>query len=156
MINETQMEAIQQMVTSVIAGDPAIFLVEVKIKPTNNVKVFLDGDSGISIRQCADYNRALYKLFEAGALFPDGDFSLEVSSAGLDEPLKQERQYHKNVGRDVEVLTHEGAKIEGKLVKMDAGVLTIEEERGKNKKREIIQHTVPLDTIKSTKIQIKF
>ncbi|WP_133990799.1 ribosome maturation factor RimP [Dinghuibacter silviterrae] len=156
MINETQKEAITQMITSVIAGDPSIFLVEVKIKPTNNVKVFLDGDSGISIRQCADYNRALYKLLEASALFPDGDYSLEVSSPGLDEPLKQERQYVKNIGRDVEVVTQDGAKIEGKLEKADAEGLVVVEEKGKNKKKEIIQHTIPFNNIKTTKIQIKF
>lgn len=156
MSNETQIEAISRMVNSVIADDPAIFLVEVKIKPTNNVKVFLDGDQGISIRQCADCNRALYKLLEAAALFPDGDFSLEVSSPGLDEPLKRERQYHKNIGRFVEVVTKEGTTVEGKLVKADETEITVEEEKGKNKKKEIVQHTIPLNHIKSTKIQIKF
>ena len=156
MNNETQIGAITQMVTSVIAADPSIFLVEVKIKPTNNVKVFLDGDSGISIGQCADYNRTLYKLLEASDLFPGGDFSLEVSSAGLDEPLKLERQYRKNIGRDVEVLTLDGAKVEGKLVSMGDDKVVVEEERGKNKKREIIQHVIPMDHIKSTKISIKF
>lgn len=156
MSNETQIEAISRMVTSVIAGDPAIFLVEVKIKPTNNVKVFLDGDQGISIRQCADYNRALYKLLEADALFPGGDFSLEVSSPGLDEPLKRERQYHKNIGRYVEVVTQEGTTVEGKLVKAGDSEIVVEEEKGKNKKKEIVQHTIQLNTIKSTKIQIKF
>lgn len=156
MINETQTEAITTMVTSIIAGDPTIFLVDIKIKPTNNVKVFLDGDSGISIRQCAECNRALYKLLEASTLFPDGDFSLEVSSPGLDEPLKQQRQYIKNIGRAVEVLTLEGTTIEGKLIKADEAGLLVEEEKGKNKKKEIIQHEIPLNTIKSTKIQIKF
>ena len=144
------------MIESVIAEDPTYFLVEVKIKPTNNVKVFLDGDSGISIQKVASYNRALYKLLEESNLFPDGDFSLEVSSPGLEEPLKLLRQFRKNIGRDVEVLTKEGQKIEGKMVKADEEALTLEEERGKQKKKEIIQHVVPLNTIKSTKIQIKF
>lgn len=144
------------MIESVIAEDPTYFLVEVKIKPTNNVKVFLDGDSGISIQKVASYNRALYKLLEESNLFPDGDFSLEVSSPGLEEPLKLQRQFRKNIGRDVEVLTKEGQKIEGKMVKADEEALTLEEERGKQKKKEIIQHVVPLNTIKSTKIQIKF
>jgi ribosome maturation factor RimP len=156
MINEQQLEAITRMIESVIAEDPTYFLVEVKIKPTNNVKVFLDGDSGISIQKVASYNRALYKLLEESNLFPDGDFSLEVSSPGLEEPLKLQRQFRKNIGRDVEVLTKEGQKIEGKMVKADEEALTLEEERGKQKKKEIIQHVVPLNTIKSTKIQIKF
>lgn len=144
------------MIETVIAEDPTYFLVEVKIKPTNNVKVFLDGDSGISIQKVASYNRALYKLLEESNLFPDGDFSLEVSSPGLEEPLKLQRQFQKNIGRDVEVLTKDGQKIEGKMVKADEEALTIEEEKGKQKKKEIIQHLVPLNTIKSTKIQIKF
>ncbi len=156
MINEQQLEAITKMIETVIAEDPTYFLVEVKIKPTNNVKVFLDGDSGISIQKVASYNRALYKLLEESNLFPDGDFSLEVSSPGLEEPLKLQRQFQKNIGRDVEVLTKDGQKIEGKMVKADEEALTIEEEKGKQKKKEIIQHVVPLNTIKSTKIQIKF
>lgn len=56
----------------------------------------------------------------------------------------------------MEVLTKDGQKVEGKMVKADEEALTLEEEKGKNKKKEIIQHVVPLDTIKSTKIQIKF
>lgn len=156
MANEQQLETITGFIESVIKEDPTYFLVEVKIKPTNNVKVFLDGDSGISIQKCAHYNRALYKLLEESNLFPEGDFSLEVSSPGLDEPLKLQRQFQKNIGRDVEVLTKDGQKVEGKMVKADEEALTLEEEKGKNKKKEIIQHVVPLDTIKSTKIQIKF
>lgn len=80
MANEQQLETITGFIESVIKEDPTYFLVEVKIKPTNNVKVFLDGDSGISIQKCAHYNRALYKLLEESNLFPEGDFSLEVSS----------------------------------------------------------------------------
>jgi ribosome maturation factor RimP len=156
MIKETQLEAITKMVASLIAGDPAIFLVEIKIKPTNNVKVFLDGDQGVSIGQCAEYNRSLYKLLEADDLFPGGDFSLEVSSAGLDEPLKLERQYRKNIGRDVEVMTMAGAKVEGKLLTVDADTVVVEEEKGKNKKKQLILHSIPVKDIKSTKIQIKF
>lgn len=144
------------MIESVIADAPSYFLVEVKIKPTNNVKVFLDGDEGIPIGKCAEYNRALYKLLEESTLFPSDDFSLEVSSPGLDEPLKLERQYVKNIGREVEILTKEGTKVEGKLISADGNVVTVEEERGKNKKKEIIVHTISNNDIKSTKIQIKF
>jgi ribosome maturation factor RimP len=156
MINATQLEAITRMIGTIIADDPSYFLVEVKIKPTNNVKVFLDGDSGISIRKCAEYNRALYKLLEESDLFPGGDFSLEVSSPGLDEPLKLDRQFQKNIGREVEVFTLDGGKVEGKLISVQGGSMIVEEERGKNKKKEIIQHTIPQNDIKSTKIQIKF
>jgi ribosome maturation factor RimP len=156
MINETLLEAITGMIESIIADDKEYFLVEVKIKPTNNIKVFLDGDAGIPIGKCAMYNKALYKLLEESGLFPSDDFSLEVSSPGLDEPLKLERQYKKNIGRDVEVVTTDGNKVEGRLLAADGNVILIEEEKGKNKKKQIILHTIPSNDIKSTKIQIKF
>jgi ribosome maturation factor RimP len=156
MINETLVGAISGMIESIIESNKDYFLVEVKIKPTNNVKVFLDGDSGIPIGKCAEYNRALYKLLEESGLFPADDFSLEVSSPGLDEPLKLARQYKKNIGRDVEVTTTDGNKVEGRLLSADGSVILVEEEKGKNKKKQIILHTIPSNDIKSTKIQIKF
>src|SRR5579871_3935082 len=101
MVNET-IKAVESFVQAVLEGETAYFLVDIRIKPTNNLKVFIDGDQGISIEKCVQYNRALYKKLEESGLFPSGDFSLEVSSPGLDEPLKLLRQYRKNVGRQVE------------------------------------------------------
>jgi len=103
MANET-IKVVESLVQALLANDSGYFLVEVRVKPTNNLKVFIDGDQGISIEKCVRYNRALYKKLEEAALFPNGDFSLEVSSPGLDEPLKLLRQYRKNIGRQVEIL----------------------------------------------------
>ena len=153
---ETQVQAIERMVEGLLADDPQYFLVEVKIRPTNNVKVFLDGDKGISIEKCISYNRQLYKMLESSVLFPPDDFSLEVSSPGLDEPLKLMRQYYKNIGRKVEVLLKDGVKTEGVLKEVTESGVKIEETRGKNKKKEVIEHNLPFDQIKSTKIQIVF
>jgi ribosome maturation factor RimP len=153
---ETLVQAIERMLESILADDPVYFIVEVRIKPTNNIKVFLDGDNGISIEKCVFYNRILYKKIEETGMFPDGDFSLEISSPGLDEPLKLLRQYRKNVGRKVEVLLKDGVKVEGKLLEVFDGHIIVEEIKGKNKKQEIIQHNFPFDHIKSTKIQIVF
>jgi ribosome maturation factor RimP len=161
---ETQVQAIEQMVKALLENDPAYFLVEVKIKPTNNVKVYLDGDSGISIEKCIVYNRALYKKLEESGLFPADDFSLEVSSPGLDEPLKLLRQYLKNKGREVEVLLKDGIRIEGRLTGVDEAGIVVEEEKGKSlhgrqvsqKKKELVQHTLPFESIKSTRIRILF
>ena len=153
---ETQVQAIEQMIQELLVEDPAHFLVEVRIKPTNNVKVFLDGDQGITIEKCIAINRALYKQLEESGLFPADDFSLEVSSPGLDEPLKLHRQYLKNVGRLVEVILKNGSKVEGKLLEVQENTITVEETKGKNKKKEVIQHLFPFDEIKSTKIQIVF
>ncbi len=153
---ETQVQAIEKMLESILANDPEYFIVELRIKPTNNIKVFLDGDKGISIEKCVFYNRILYKKIEESGMFPDGDFSLEISSPGLDEPLKLLRQYRKNVGRMVEVLLKDGVKIEGKLLEVFDEHIIVEEVKGKNKKQEIIHHNFPFEKIKATKIQILF
>lgn len=139
-----------------LADQPQYFLVEIKIKPTNNVKVYLDGNQGITIEKCISINRALYKQLEETKLFPNDDFSLEVSSPGLDEPLKLHRQFIKNIGRPVEILLKDGRKVEGKLLEVTEDALLVEEIRGKNKKKETIQHTLLLTDIKSTKLQIVF
>lgn len=153
---ETQAQAIEDMVRTLLTDDPGTFLVEAKMLPGNHIKVFLDGESGISIEKCVVYNRKLYKKIEETGIFPNGDFSLEVSSSGLDEPLKLLRQYKKNIGRKVEVLLKAGMKIEGRLTEVLEDAITIEEEKGKNKKKEVIQHHFAFDSIKSTKIQIVF
>jgi ribosome maturation factor RimP len=89
-------------------------------------------------------------------MFPNSDFSLEVSSPGLDEPLKLLRQYQKNVGRSVEVVLKDGSKTEGKLIGVGENEITVEEQTGKGKKMVTTEHVMPFETIKTTKIQVKF
>jgi len=157
LLSDMSMEdQIEQRVNRLIGTEPDVFLVEVRIKPTNNVKVFLDADNGISIERLVQFNRRLYKEFEEEKVFPNNDFSLEISSPGLDEPLKLNRQYKKNIGRYVEVVQNDGVKTEGKLISAEEDQVIVEEEKGKGKKKEIVLHSIPFTNIKTTKIQIKF
>jgi len=156
MNTDSQIEAIEQKVMALLDPDPENFLVEVKIRPGNNIKVFVDADRGISIDKLAQYNRSLYRQIEESGLFPNNDFSLEISSPGLDEPLKLRRQYLKNIGRYVEIILKSGIKTEGKLISATDKEILIEEEKGNKKKKEIIEHSLLYDDIKTTKIQIKW
>ena len=153
---ETQIHTIQDQVNGLLASHPSHFLVEVRIKPTNNIKVFIDGDEGVKLGELIDYNRKLYRQLEEMAIYPEGDFSLEVSSPGLDEPLKLFRQYKKNEGRFLDITLLDGSKKEGKLMDANEAGLILETETGKGKKKEVKQETVLFDQIKTTKIQIKF
>ncbi|MGE9311522.1 ribosome assembly cofactor RimP [Niabella sp. CJ426] len=153
---EAVIQRVEKQIQDILAANPEHFLVEIKVKPTNNIKVFIDGDNGIGIGDLVKYNRALYKELEEAALFPEGDFSLEVSSAGLGEPLKMHRQYVKNLNRFVEVTQLEGHKTEGVLTAVDETGIVVEETVGKGKKAEIVKHTIAFSDIKSTQIQIKF
>lgn len=151
-----QIQDIEQRIVALISEEPDLFLVEIKIKPTNNIKVFIDGDQGVSIEKLVQYNRRLYRQLEEENMFPGGDFSLEVSSPGLDQPIKLHRQYQKNIGRFVEITDKEENKKEGKLVSVTEEQIIIEEQKGKGKKMELVTHTIPFENIKTTKIQIKF
>jgi len=153
---DSQIQAIEQKVMALIDPDPENFLIEEKIRPGNNIKIFVDADHGISIDRLAQYNRSLYRQIEESGLFPNNDFSLEISSPGLDEPLKLRRQYLKNIGRHVEVLLKSGIKKEGKLITATNEGIVLEEEKGNKKKKEIVPHALSYDDIKTTKIQIKW
>lgn len=154
MTEHTQIQAVEKLIGSLLKDD--IFLVSIKIKPTNNFKIYLDADSGLGIDKCIKINRALYKIMEEMGMYPEGDFSLEVSSPGLDEPLKLVRQYKKNVGREVEIITHDEAKKEGKLTEVTEEKITIEYTEGKGKKAVLKTQEINFTDIKQTKIQIKF
>jgi ribosome maturation factor RimP len=154
MTQDTQIQAVEKLIGPLLTDD--IFLVSIKVKPTNNIKIYLDADGGLGIEKCIKINRALYKIMEEMGMYPDGDFSLEVSSPGLDEPLKLHRQYVKNIGRPVEILLNDDTKMEGKLVDVAELELSIEFTEGKGKKAIVKKETIAFDNIKQTKVQIKF
>jgi len=153
MENNSIIDQIRTLLDGLIEGS-ALFLVDLKIKPTNNIKVFLDGDNGVTIDAVSKINRSLYKQIEESGLFPDGDFSLEVSSAGVDEPLKFLRQYHKNIGRLVEVTLNEGNPVEGVLKEATETGITVEETLGRKKEKK--ETVIPFHNIKKTVVQISF
>ena len=156
MNKEQIIETVHEQLAALLADNTAHFLVDVRIKPTNNIKIFIDGDNGVSIDDLVKYNRKLYKVLEEMALFPEGDYSLEVSSAGLDEPLKLERQYIKNIGRLVDITLLDGSVLSGDLMKYENEVITMQYTEGKGKKAAVKTVEIPLADIKTTKIGIKF
>ena len=156
MTQDTSIQAIEALIEKLIEDKEAVFLVSVRIKPTNNIKVFLDADDGLSIEKCIKINRALYKIIEEQAWYPDGNFSLEISSAGVDEPLKLLRQYKKNAGRKLEVTFENGSKLEGKLLVADENSIQLEYTEGKNKKAVTHIKEIAYSEIKQAIVLISF
>jgi len=156
MANETIISEVEGMLNDLLAQQPGDFLVSVKIKPTNNIKIFIDSEEGMSIEKCVRYNRKLYAHIEEKGMFPDGNFSLEISSPGVDEPLKLHRQYVKNIGRNVLVTFNDLTQKEGKLLEVTEADIIIENTVGKGKKAETHQHVIPLENIKTTTVQVQF
>jgi ribosome maturation factor RimP len=132
-----------------------MFIVSIKIKPINNIKVYLDADSGFSIEKSVRVNRKLYAGIETEGMFPDGDFSLEVSSPGVGEPLSQLRQYKRNIGRTVAVTpVEEGNDIVGVLKEVNEETMTLEVKVPKKKEVTVVE--IPFINIKKTIVQIIF
>jgi ribosome maturation factor RimP len=165
MANDSLVQVLENMINGLLEEMPGYFLVQIRIKPTNNIKVFLDGDNGISIETCIKINRRLYAQIEEQKMFPDGDFSLEISSPGVGEPLLHHRQFVKNVGRWVKVEAVPGhslvegeevAELEGELKSVDEQGIMVETITGKGKKQQVKQQSVLFNNIKTTSVQIKF
>ena len=156
MIESTPLKDIENFVAEIAAQSGTIFPVEIKVSPANDIKVFIDADDGVTVEKCTKINRALYKHIEEAGLFPGGNFSLEVSSPGIDEPLKLYRQYKKNIGRRVEVLMIDGSKTEGKLLSVNDDKIDIEDKSGKGNKTAIKTTTILFNQIKQTKVLITF
>ena len=152
----SHLEEIEKLVATLLEGETEYFLVSLRIKPTNNVKVFIDGDNGLPIEKCVQLNRKLYKLLDEAAFYPEGEFSLELSSPGVDEPLKSSRQYKKNIGRDVAIIFLDETTREGKLIAVAEENIIVEYTEGKGKKAIIQQLVIPFSNIKTTTVQTKF
>ncbi|TNE74110.1 ribosome maturation factor RimP [bacterium] len=126
---------IKDLAESVIRGTD-IYVVDVELKGALGnqiIWVYLDTEQGgISVDSCAKVSNELGLLLDANEVI-SGKYLLNVSSPGLDRPLKDARQYKNNIGRKVKVRykTEEGGKnTSGKLVGFDGEVLTIELEKG--------------------------
>ncbi|MFC2085843.1 ribosome maturation factor RimP [Bacteroidota bacterium] len=128
---DARLERINQLVDSVLVGTD-LYRVETMIKGSANhpiVDIFVDGDEGVNIGQCARVNRAVYASIELEAVFGNG-FKLNVSSPGLGRPLRLARQYRRHIGRNLEMVVraHESEdriSVEGKLVNAAEAGITI-------------------------------
>jgi ribosome maturation factor RimP len=116
--------------------------------------VILDGDNGISIDDCAELSRELSAVLDESNLVSEA-FVLEVSTPGLDQPLKTRRQYVKNTGRSVKVKTKEKT-IAGKLAAVHENEIEILEQTGAGKKREEKLVVIPFEQIEKTFVLVSF
>ncbi len=97
------------------------------------LRVYIDKEGGVNIDDCEQVSRALEaKLDEADPI--EQAYILEVSSPGIDRPLKKEADFVKYQGEIIDVKLYKpqnGSKqYQGKLLGLENGVLSIEEENG--------------------------
>ena len=135
-----------------------LFLVDLKISASSDVIVILDGDNGVTLQDCLDASRAIEFNMDREI----HDFSLQVMSAGLSEPLESPRQFKKNIGREIELMLNDSSEIEGELLSVDEEkiVLKLEYRRpkliGKGKEDVVEEKEIPYSEIKKALVVIKF
>ena len=149
-------EKIENVVNEWI-GSSDRFLVEVKVAPSK-VTVFIDKPIGIALDECSSLNKYI-----TNALDPEGVWEkheLEVSSPGMDQPLKVYQQYMRRIGKEIRVLTSKGIEHKGLLKAADKNGFDLHEttSRKENKKKiltEVVHH-FNYDQIKETKLILSF
>lgn len=112
---------IEELLNEFLETRKDLFLIDLKISAGDDIIVILDGDNGVSLQDCLDASRAI----EFNMDREEHDFSLQVMSAGLSEPLATPRQFSKNIGREIEVMLEDSSKIEGELSKVDDEKITL-------------------------------
>ena len=149
-------EEIKRVIATKLA-DPSQFVVDVLIlghKGPKKVLIIIDGDKGITIEDCATLSRELSKWFDESQLL-DESYMLEVSTPGLDQPLKLKRQYVKNIGRRLKVVLPQST-LEGKLVEVTEESIKIEQEIGLGRQKEIRPTNISFSEIEKTFVLISF
>lgn len=106
--------------------------VELKGKPGNQVlRIFIDRNGGIAIGDCQELSRGISDILDMKNLIA-GKYRLEVSSPGLDRPLKLSRDFQRQMGRTVRVVyaaANGGEKMMlGKIVAVQDDLIAIEAE----------------------------
>jgi ribosome maturation factor RimP len=115
--------------------DMNLFLVEVKTGGKARVEVFVDGDMGITISQCAEISRFVEKNLDGSGLVSD-HYVLDVSSPGMDNPLKVPRQYKKRIGRTLHIIKTDGTEVEAELISADDEKIKLKELAKPEKKKK--------------------
>lgn len=131
-----------------------MFVTNLQIEPGNNIKLFLDADEGLNVQKSVSINRQLVAQIDELGWYPNGDYSLEVSSPGVDEPLRSIRQYKKNIGRTLAVKTIENLEQIGVLKAVTEVGISLEVKINKKKETALVE--LPFENIKQSIVQVIF
>ncbi len=149
-------ERIAQLLEEKFTTDPDFgdcYTIEIELKPGQRLLVFIDSDSGMSFDKCQKISRYLESFIDANDWL-GSKYVLEVSSPGINRPLKFLRQYLKNIGRTVAVTLLDHSQQIGTLQAADEHQLVLTqkviEREGKKKKEVILERAIPFDQIEKT------
>ena len=148
---------VEKLVDEALAENEALFLIDLNFGTEGSIKIIVDGDSGVPLSECIRISRHVEHNLDR----ENEDFSLEVTTPNITDPITDLRQYNKNIDRTLKVKTSE-QNFEGKLVQVtEEGITLFWKTRepkpiGKGKITVEKQQTIPLSEIREAKVKIIF
>jgi ribosome maturation factor RimP len=148
---------VQDLLEEALAENEALFLIDLSFLPGNKIQVVVDGDAGISLKECIRISRNI----ESNLDKEEEDFALEVTSPDIAEPIKVRRQYIKNLNRTLSVKMNDNT-IEGILKEVNEDNIVLswssreDKKVGKGKVTVEKEQTIPYQDIVETKVKIIF
>ncbi|WP_378185713.1 ribosome assembly cofactor RimP [Aquimarina sp. W85] len=150
-------EKVNSLLEEALQQNKQLFLISCEINSDNQIGIVIDGDDGVTVEDCIEISRAIEHNLDR----EEEDFALQVMSAGVSEGLVHARQYPKNVGRVVKVVTNDET-IEGTMISTDKdGILLTWKARepkpiGKGKVTVVKEKYIAFEEIKNAKVMITF
>jgi ribosome maturation factor RimP len=134
------------------------FLVDIAIN-NKKVEIFLDSDDQVTFAKCRKLSRFIEEILDEKKWLGES-YTLEVSSAGVDRPLKFPRQYVKNIGRKIEVKTKAEETYKGILAEANEKQIKVtwseKEKQGKKKVTVEKEINLEIEDIDKAKIKVSF
>ncbi len=151
-------EKVINLLNDALEENSALYLIELKFLPENKIYVEVDGDAGVSLKECIRINRAIEQDLDR----EEEDFSLEVTTPDIANPLKVKRQYKKNINRTLKVILKDNKKVEGILKNVSENQIELEWKArepkpiGKGKVTVVKNETIQFSDILEAKVKIIF
>jgi len=129
--------------------DKDLFFVGSKVSGDNRITVYIDSMVGVRVDDCAKLSKLIESKFDR----ENEDFELVVSSAGLDQAFQNIKQYEKNIGKSIKVITVNGERLKGNLISVSESEIELDQ---KQKKKENLIKKLNFSDIKEAKVVITF
>ena len=151
-------EKIKNLVKVAIEENSELFLIDLQFLADNKIFVEIDGDNGVSLDECIRVSRGVEHNLDR----EEEDFSLEVTTPDIAQPIKVTRQYIKNINRVLTIRLKDNTRVEGMLKSVSEGGIELEWKArepkpiGKGKITIIKKATISFGDIAEAKVKIIF
>ena len=150
-------ERVKELLQEALQENESLYLIDLQFLADNKIKVIVDGDLGVPLSECIRISRNIEHNLDR----EEEDFSLEVTTPDIAQPLTVKRQYKKNINRILKVKTAT-EEFEGTLTEVTENTITLfwkaREPKPIGKGKHTVEKTKTLayQDIKEAKVKIIF